>query len=191
LRAHWDAIAATDFFTIEVLTAAGLVRYSVFFVIELRTRKVEILGIVRDPYAEWVRNAARGALDTVDGCLRSIRYLIHDRDPVFTREFQQTLAAGGVKCLRLPARSPNLNAFAERFVGSIRRECLDRIIPLGARHLRHVVTEYTRHYNSERNHQGIGNRLIAPSPCAANGDGPIRCRKRLGGLLRFYWREAT
>ena len=191
LRMHWDALAATDFFTVEVLTVHGLVRYAVLFVIELRTRRVEVLGIAHEPGGEWVANVARGAIDGVDGCLLGIRYLIHDRDPVFTQEFREILEQGGVRCVRLPARSPNLNAFAERFVGSIRRECLDRVIPLGERHRRHLVREYVRHYNTERNHQGIGNRLVEPAPCAANGDGPIECRERLGGLLRYYHREAA
>jgi hypothetical protein len=104
--AHWGAIAAADFFTVEVLTVHGLVRYAVLFVIELRTRRVEILGIAHEPGGEWIANVARGAIDGVDGCLRSVRYLIHDRDPIFTKEFREILGQGGVRCVRLPPRSP-------------------------------------------------------------------------------------
>ena len=100
------------------------------------------------------------------------------------------LVEAGVKVVRLPARSPNLNAYAERFVGSIRRECLSKLIPLGDRHLRHANLQFIRHYNAERNHQGVGNRLLEPV-IAANGSGPIQRRKRLGGILSFYHREAA
>jgi putative transposase len=161
LRTHWEAIAAADFFTVEVLTPFGVVRYSVLFVIRLNTRRVEILGINPAPYDEWMRNVARGALDVVDGCLRDVRYLICDRDPLFTAGFRDLLASAGTKVVRLPPRSPDLNSFAERFVGSVRRECLDRVIPLGERHLRRLLHEYVTHYHEERNHQGLGNPLCA------------------------------
>jgi hypothetical protein len=147
LRAHWDAIAATDFFTVEVLTAFGIVRYHVLFVIRLATRRVEILGVCHNPHDEWMRNVARGALDVVDGCLRDVRYPICDRDPLFTADFREALESSGTKAVRLPPRSPNLNAFAERFVGSIRRECLDRVIPLGERHLRRLLNQFIAHYD--------------------------------------------
>ena len=101
--------------------------------------------------------------------LKDTRFLIHDRDPVFGFDFSLLLRTAGVRCVRLPARSPNLNAFSERFVGSIRRECLGRVIPLGERHLRLLVAEYVVHYNLERNHQGIGNRLIAATPSPSAG----------------------
>jgi putative transposase len=120
-------------------------------------------------------------------------YLIHDRDPLFTGGFAGILRSAGVKTVRLPARSPNLNAYAERFVGSIRRECLAKVIPLGEAHLRKSVGEYVEHYHRERNHQGLGNRLIeeAPAAAAAGADTPIVCRERLGGVLRYYHREAA
>jgi putative transposase len=114
-----------------------------------------------------------------------------DRDPLFTREFRALLASSGVKSVRLPARSPNLNAFAERFVKSIKDECLAQVIPLGPRHLRHLVTEYLEHYHKERNHQGLGNRLIEPVNHHPNGDAPVRRLTRLGGTLSFYHREAA
>lgn len=104
--------------------------------------------------------------------------MIHDRDPVFGKAFTEPLRSGGVRSVRLPSRSPNLNAYAERFVGSIRRECLSRVIPLGERHLRVLVAEYVEHYNLERNHQGVGNRLLGPALAAPANDvgGAVRRR---------------
>lgn len=133
---------------------------------------------------------ARNLLDAVDGFLRGKRYLLVDRDPLYTREFRAALAREGTQVVRLPARSPNLNAFAERFVLSIRSECLDRIIPLGEWHLRRAVSEYLKHYHQERNHQGLGNVLI-DSSMAANAEGRVLRRQRLGGLLSYYHREAA
>jgi transposase InsO family protein len=123
LKAHWGAIAATDFFSVEVLTRVGLVRYFVLFVIDLKTRRVEIAGIVPQPDGEWMKQIARNLTDVNDGFLTSTRYLIHDRDPLFTERFREILKPAGVKMVRLPARSPNLNAYAERFVRSVKSEC--------------------------------------------------------------------
>ncbi len=155
LRAHWGAIAATDFFSVEVVTWRGLVRYLVLFVIDLETRRVEIAGISRSPDRQWMNQMARNLTDVENGFLTNSRYLIHDRDPLFTREFGGALKGSGVQPLKLPARSPNLNAYAERFVRSIKSECLAQIIPLGERHLRLAVREYSAHYHGERNHQGL------------------------------------
>jgi transposase InsO family protein len=190
LRAHWGAIAAMDFFTVEVLSLVGLVRYHVRFVIDLASRRVEICGMRADPYGEWMKQMARNLTDVVDGFLFDHRYLILDRDPLFTREFRAMLASSGVKGVRLPARSPNLNAYAERFVKSIRSECLARVIPLGRRHLYQLVDEYLVHYHTERNHQGLGNKLIVPANDVAT-HGQVRRRARLGGLLSYYHREAA
>jgi len=190
IRAHLGAISAADFFTVEVMGLFGLVRMYVFFVIDLANRKVAVAGICRQPDALWMDQMARNLLDAVDGFLRGKRYLLVDRDPLYTREFRAALARGGTEVVRLPARSPNLNAFAERFVLSIRSECLDRIIPLGEWHLRRAVSEYLKHYHQERNHQGLGNVLI-DSSTAANAKGRVRRRQRLGGLLSYYHREAA
>jgi putative transposase len=191
LRAHWGAIAAMDFFTVEVVTWAGLVRFPVLFAIDLASRKVAVAGIVHQPHEAWMMQIGRNLTDAVDGFLSKHRYLIMDRDPLFTHAFRTMLAASGVKSVRLPARSPNLNAFAERFVGSVRCDCLARVIPLGERHLRQLVIEYVDHYHAERNHQGLRNTLIAPmNNNAANSRSIVR-RQRLGGLLNFYHREAA
>jgi transposase InsO family protein len=134
LKAHFGVIAATDFFTVEVLTLGGLVRYVVWFVIDLESRRVHIAALIRHPHDAWIQQVARNLTDSVDGFLRGKRYLIHDRDPLFTDAFRAVLSAVGIECLKLPARSPNLNAVAERFVLSIKSEYLDKLVPLGERH---------------------------------------------------------
>jgi transposase InsO family protein len=190
LAAHWDELAAADFFTVEVMTMAGLVRYVVLFVMKLKTRTVEIAGITSQPHGNWMTQVARNLTDAEDGVLRGVHYLILDRDPLYTVAFRDLLRGHGVKSLLLPARSPNLNAFAERFVGSIKSECLDRIVPLGENHLRAAVRAFMTHYHEERPHQGLGNQLISPTTRLL-GPGPVQCRERLGGVLRFYYREAA
>jgi integrase-like protein len=189
LKLHWGAIAAADFFTVEVLTRAGLIRFLVFFVIDLKSRRVKIAGIAPEPDGQWVQQMARNLTDVDEGFLNGRRYLIHDRDPLFTDEFRRILRSGGVKTVKLPAQSPDLNAYAERFVRSIREECLSRVIPLGERHLRWVVGEYMKHYHLERNHQGLGNEMI--EPIEEPGRGRVVCRGRLGGLLKYYYRQAA
>jgi putative transposase len=162
LAAHWDGLAAADFFTVEVLTMGGLVRYFVFFVMRLKTRTVEIAGITRQPNEAWMTQTARNLTDADDGFLRGVRYLILDRDPFYTTAFRRILRDSGVKPLLLPAWSPNLNAYAERFVLSAKSECLERVVPLGEEHLRAAVREFVDHYHEERPHQGLGNELIPP-----------------------------
>jgi transposase InsO family protein len=119
------------------------------------------------------------------------RYLIMDRDPLFTRAFRTMLADSGVESVRLPSRSPNLNAYAERFVRSVRGECLSKVIPLGEKHLRELLREYGAHYHRERNHQGIANALIDPSNDNSTMTGRVVRSKRIGGLLNFYKRTAA
>ena len=191
LRAHWEGFAAADFFTVEVLSLTGLVRYHVFFLIELSTRRVHLAGVVHEPGECWMMVVARNLLDAVDGSLTGKRFLILDRDPLFTAAFRRFLRDAGVEVVRLPARSPNLNAYAERFVRSVRQECLNHIIPLSEAHLRRVLREYFEHYHLERNHQGLDNRLIEPRAGPANDNGQVQRKQRLGGLLSFYERRAA
>jgi len=191
LKAHWGAIAATDFFSVEVLTWTGLVRYFVLFIIDLKTRRVEIAGIAQQPHGEWMKQMARNLTDVDDGFLNGARHLIHDRDPLFTKAFREILKPSGVKTVKLPARSPDLNAYAERFVRSIKSECLAQIVPLGERHLRNAVKEYTEHYHFERNHQGLDNQLIEKPSDEPNMDDAVGCQERLGGLLKYYYRRAA
>ena len=116
LRTHWEVLGATDFFTVEVWTMGGLVRYHVLFVIRLSSRKVNITGIVPEPDGEWMKQMARNRTDCENGFLLGCRYLIHDRATLFTGEFEKILESVRVTSVTLPGRSPNLNAFAERFV---------------------------------------------------------------------------
>ena len=182
---------ACDLFTVEVLTLAGLKRYLVFFVIELETRRVTIAGIHPQPYGAWMDKLARNLTDPVEGCLRTASHLIRDRVPLYTRVFGEILTGGGVQPIRLPPKSPNLNAYAERFVRSIKEECLSRVVPLGEAHVRQLVHEFVEHYHHERNHQGRDNQLLQRPPPPVNPDADVERRERLGGLLSFYYREAA
>jgi len=191
LKAHWGAIAAADFFSVEVLTRGGLVRYLVLFVIELKTRRVHIAGVTAQGDGTWMAQIARNLTDAVAGPLQGFGHLIVDRDPLYTAHMQSLLKVAGVSLLRLPPSSPNLNAHAERFVRSIKHECLRHIIPLGERHLRSAIREFVEHYHAERHHQGLGNVIPFPSRLATSLDGRICRRERLGGLLKFYERKAA
>ena len=123
LKRHWDQIVAADFFTIEVWTRRGLQRFIVLFFLDLSTRKVEIGGIAGTPNGLWMSQIGRNMTDAVDGILNGKRYLIHDRDPLFTAGFVQILAASGIESVKLPLHSPNLNAHAERFVRTVKESC--------------------------------------------------------------------
>jgi transposase InsO family protein len=190
LKSHWEVLAATGFFTVEVMTLRGLVRYHVLFVIEQCTRCVEIAGIVPEPDGRWMAQVARNLTDAVDGFLRGKRYLIHDRSPLFTSVFAEILKAAGVKVVKLPPRSPDLNPHAERFVRSIKSECLAKMIFFGEKQLRRAIEQFIAHYHAERNHQGLGNQLIQPGESVGKAEGEILCSERLGGLLRYYHRAA-
>jgi transposase InsO family protein len=191
LKAHWDVLAAADFFSVEVWTPTGLTRFAVLFVIELATRRVEIAGIASEPESAWVIQCGRQLTDAGDGFLVGKRFLLHDRDPLFGEAFRETLAATGVETVRLPPHSPNLNAHAERWVRTIKESCLNRMILFGEGSLRRAVREFEAHYHHERNHQGLGNVLIFPTgPQTQSCDGVV-CRERLGGLLKYYYRPAA
>src|SRR5499426_503855 len=150
IRRHMDVLAGTDFFTVEVPTWRGLVTYYVVFFLHLETRRVSLAGITRHPIEEWMTQMARNAVDEESGYLHRHRYVLHDRDTKFCADFRKTLATGGVKCLRLPPHSPNLKDYAERWVRSVREECLSRLILFGERSLRRALSEFIAHYHSER-----------------------------------------
>jgi hypothetical protein len=184
-------MTGTDFFTAEVLTLRGLVTYYVLFFIHLESRRVDIAGITVHPDERWMKQIARKA--TMEGCgvLRDCRYLLHDRDTKFTRSFRAVIASGRIKQLALPARSPNLNAYAERGVRSVKEECLSKVILFGERSLRRALVDYVDHFHAERNHQGKGNVLLFPQDTNRHREGPVRCLDRLGGLLCYYYREVA
>jgi transposase InsO family protein len=191
LRQHWEMIVATDFFTVEVWTRRGLQRFLVLVFIDLSTRKVEIAGIAPVVNGLWMTQVARNLTDAEQGILTGKRYLIHDRDPLFTTEFLAMLGDAGVKSVKLPPRSPNLNAHAERFVRSIKESCLDRLIFFGEDSLRTAVRNFVAHYHTERNHQGLANQIIRPEAGHLGHVGNIQRRERLGGMLNYYYRDAA
>jgi transposase InsO family protein len=191
LEQHWDLIVAADFFSIEAWTRRGLQRFVVLFFIELSTRKVEIAGIAPIANGLWMNQIGRNLTDAVDGILKGKRYLIHDRDPLFTAEFLNTLAEAGVESVKLPPRSPNLNAHAERFVRTIKESCLERLILFGEGSVRRAASEFIAHYHRERNHQGLDNKLICPEPKVVCDGGEVNRRGRLGGLLNYYYQTAA
>jgi putative transposase len=190
LRAHWRALLAADFFTTEVWTAHGLVTYYTVFVIELHSRRVQILGSTPHPNEAFIVQTMRRLTEDVHGGLDANRVLICDRDGKWSHAVLQFLELAGIQVIRTPFRAPNCNAYAERFVRSIKEECLNRVIPLGEGHLRRTLADFVVHYHDERNHQGLGNELIVPPP-RRHPDGPVRRRQRVGGLLSYYYRAAA
>jgi hypothetical protein len=190
IRTHLALLAGTDFFTAEVLTLRGLVTYYVLFFIHLESRRVDIAGITIHPNEPWMKQIARN-VTMEGGLLQDCRYLLHDRDTKYTPSFRAIIASGQVEPLALPAHSPNLNAYAERWVRSVKEECLSKIILFGERSLRRALSEYVNHYHAERNHQGKGNILLFPQNADLDRKRPVQCRERLGGLLRYYHQEAA
>jgi transposase InsO family protein len=193
LKAHWKILVASDFFTVEVWRLRGLTTYYVLFVIELSTRMVKIAGVTTNPDTAWMLQIGRGLLDCEDGMLATKRKLIIDRDTKYCAEFRNLLTNAGCHIIRLPPRSPNLNAYAERFVGSIKSECMNRLIFFGEASLRRAIREYLAHYEHERNHQGMDNRLLvgAANDATFGTDRLVGRRSRLGGMLNYYHREAA
>ena len=190
LAAHMNVLAGCDFFTVEVLTWRGLMTHYVLFFIHLESRRVIVAGITRHPDRDWMEQIGHSATQDTWGYLHPCRYVLHDRDTKFCEAFRSALASGGVKTIPLPARSPNLNAFAERWVRSVKQECLSKLILFGEAPLSRVLAEYSRHYHSERNHQGKSNKLLFPNPEEPTQPGPVHCHHRLGGLLKYYRRAA-
>jgi len=126
-----------------------------------------------------------------DGELESAKYLIHDRDTKYTTQFDEIMKSSGIKPIKLPVRSPNLNAYAERWVKSVKNEVIDRQVLFGKKALSHSLKEYVAHFHHERNHQGLGNTIPFPSETVGDITGKIRKRERLGGLLKYYYRQAA
>ncbi len=148
-------------------------------------------NVLLHPNEQWMQQMARNV--TMEGCgtLRDCRYLLHDRDTKYTISFRAIIESGRVKTLPLPARSPNLNAYAERWVRSVKEECLSKIIVFGERSLRRALSEYVAHYQAERNHQGKSNVLLFRRVTQTRHEEPVQCRERLGGLLNYYHQEAA
>ena len=155
------------------------------------TRAVEIVATTPNPNALFMAQVAKMLTDPDDGFLRAKKFLLMDRDAIFSEAFRAELMADGVRAVRTPASSPNCNALAERFVGSVRRELKDRIIFVGAASLDYALREFSAHYNAERNQQSLDNQLISPRVSVGSAQGRLERRERLGGLLNFYVRRAA
>jgi putative transposase len=187
-------LSGIDFFTVEVLTWRGLATYYVLFFIQLETRRVTLAGITRHPTAEWMLQMSRNATDEISGHLNGQRHLFH-RDTKFCAAFRNVIRMAGVQPLMLPPNSPNLNAVCERLMGTVRRECLDFLIPLGERHLRRTLQLWIDHYNRGRPHMSLGPGISVPlqvppqqrehrhQPPAGQ---VVRSRPVLGGLHHEY-----
>ena len=192
IRTHMDMLVATDFFTTEVWTWGGLVTYYILFFIQLASRKVHVAGVTPHPDQHWMRQVARNVTMADWGFLDPGQYLIHDRYGKFCPAFQRTIDEAGVRRVVLPPRSPSLNAYPKRWIRSVKEECLSRLILFGDASLRHALTQYVEHFHHERPHQGQGNVLLFPSSSlAGRHTGPIQCRARLRGLLKYYTHKAA
>ena len=188
VRSHAHLIAAADFFTSEVWTARGLVRYFTLFVIDVATRQVHIAGTTTNPTSVWMVQIARNLTDCDTGFLRGKRYLIIDRDILFDPQFKGIVEGVGIDIILTAYRAPNMNAYAERFVRSMKSECLDKMIIIGQASLEHAVSEFVMHYHDERPHQGLSNELVRDR---STGEGVVDMSERLGGLLKYYHRQAA
>jgi transposase InsO family protein len=191
LGAHWDVLASVDFTTIEVWTKSGLVTCYLLFVMQLATRRVHFGGCTPNPGESWMCQAARNLSDAEDGFLRGKKYLLMDRDTKFSEAFRVILEQAGVEAVWLPVRSPNLNPNLERFMRSVKEECLERMVFFGEKSLQIAVAEFLSHYYAERNNQGLDNGLIEPGEEVGRTAGGVACRERLGGILHYYYRKAA
>jgi putative transposase len=187
IKSHWESLAAIDFFTTEIYTLKGLTRYMILVVIDYSTRRVEVAGIIQQAYGDWMKQVAKNLTDPFGGFLKNNVYLIHDRDPLFTEGFRKMLESSGIKTVRTLPMAPNLTPVVERFIRSIKSECLGRMLIFGESHLRYCIEQYCLHYHHERPHQGLNNNMIEPS---TQGSGEIVCQERIGGLLKSYRRAA-
>jgi transposase InsO family protein len=189
LQAHWSALVAADFFTTEVWTGRGLVTYYVVFLLEVQSRRIQVIGCTPYPNEAFVIQCLRHATGDT-GLLSDGRLFFCDRDPKWSSAVEQWLGTAGVRVVRTPPSAPNCNAHAERFVRSVKEECLDRIVPQGERHLRRTLQEFAAHYHRERNHQGLANELI-DRVLAQRLTGAVQRRQRVGGILNYYYRSAA
>jgi putative transposase len=189
LRAQAHAILACDLFHLDTIT---LRRLYVFFVIQHTTRRVHILGVTAHPTGAWLAQLARNLLMELDDAGRQFRFLIRDRDAKFTAGFDAVFAAADIRIIRTPVRAPRANAIAERFVGSVRRELLDRILITNQRHAAAALAEYAEHYNNHRPHRTLGQAApLRPLPQRTTSDtNTVQRRDRLGGLLHEYQQVA-
>jgi len=191
IRTHLDVLVATDFFTAEVWTTAGLVTYYVLFFIHLASRKMHVAGMTPHPDERWMVQIARNLTMADWGFLAPGQYLIPDRDSKYCSAFQHMIDTAGITRVPLPPRSPNLHASAERWVRSVKEEVLSKLILFSERSLRHALTEYMTHYHAERPHQGKGKSVLMPATRGPHREGPIQCYERREGFLKYDCHDAA
>ncbi len=191
LRTHAASMIACDFFTVDTL---WLGRLYVLFFIELGSRRVHLAGCSANPDGRWTTQQARQLVWSLPDQQRPVRFLIHDRDSKFSLAFDDVFRSESVEIIRTPFRAPNANAFAERWVGTIRHDCLDWLLIASRRQLERVLRAYVEHYNTHRPHRALGLRPPAPAPrlhlAGASPPGQIQRRERLGGLINEYAQAA-
>ncbi len=195
VKRHAETLWATDFFSKKVWTKGGLVEFFVLFFINVATRRVHVAGMTANPNSAWMAQQARSMTMFFNELPEKPTLVIHDYDSKYTAEFDALLKSEGIDAKKVGPLAPNLNAYAERWVQSIKQECLEHFIVFGEKHLRHIIGEYVTHYNEERAHQGVGNtrlrRFGEKEPPEELAEGAIVCRERLGGLLKHYYRQAA
>jgi hypothetical protein len=184
-----------DFLLVPVLTMMGIKHFHVFVFIQYCTRQIKIVGVREKPDGAWTEQIAKNITCNYDPTMSNCKYLIHDRDTLYTMKFEQTLKDFGITTIKTPPRSPNLNPYAERVIRSIKEECLSSVIFFGQNNLRKYLKQYVEHYHLERNHQGIKNQIIESEnetlSHSKKGQGEIIKKERIGGLLNYYYRKSA
>lgn len=188
IKRHFQTLWACDFFTKQVLTPLGPRVFFVLFFINIRTRKVYVAGATQYPNQEWVNKRAQNILPLLADNKSGKNLLIHDRDTKFSREFDELFKNMGFTLQKTPFMSPNMNSYAESWVGTIKRECLNYFIVFGEKHLRYLIKEYVEHYNTTRPHSSMDNMLLEETRLNKENTGEIKCQPRLGGIIRHYYR---
>jgi putative transposase len=190
VKMHAETLWQCDFFSRRMLTRRGIRQVFALVFLNVATRRVWVSPSTQNPTVDWVEEQGKAFIQHAEQQGAKVDLVTHDRDRNFRRAFDQTLVARGVCVKKLTFRSPNLNAYVERFIQSIQVECLDHFLVFGEKHLDYLVREYVEHYHTERPHQGLGNRLVSGEPPPGE-EGEVQCRTRLGGLLKHYYRAAA